>query len=149
MNANASENPDLFWALRGGGNNLGIVTQLDFTTVPTESGVWAGTMIFVGAAYNPAIEAMNEFINNHSHDEDVSIMFTSRPGMLVAVMFHDGDAAGKRPEAFERFKKIGPMVDTVALTTVAEMGKKSAESSPNGLRFVTSPLPAGVCMYTY
>ncbi|KAH8788064.1 hypothetical protein F5883DRAFT_657513 [Diaporthe sp. PMI_573] len=37
MNANAKENSDLWVALRGGGNNLGIVTRFDFRTFKQES----------------------------------------------------------------------------------------------------------------
>ena len=30
VKANAKENPDLYWAIRGGGGNFGIVTQFEF-----------------------------------------------------------------------------------------------------------------------
>src|SRR5919197_2257773 len=34
LKASAEENPDLFWALRGGGGNFGIVTAFEFDLVP-------------------------------------------------------------------------------------------------------------------
>ncbi len=34
LRANASEHPDLFWALRGGGGNFGVVTSLEFQLHP-------------------------------------------------------------------------------------------------------------------
>ncbi|MDR6865673.1 FAD/FMN-containing dehydrogenase [Microbacterium resistens] len=34
VEASAEENPDLFWALRGGGGNVGIVTRFDFEAHP-------------------------------------------------------------------------------------------------------------------
>ena len=33
VNANATSRPDLFRALKGGGNNFGVVTRFDFTTI--------------------------------------------------------------------------------------------------------------------
>jgi FAD/FMN-containing dehydrogenase len=41
LNVNATTNPDLFWALRGGGGNFGIVTQ--FVANAIEQGpMWGG-----------------------------------------------------------------------------------------------------------
>ena len=41
--ATASENADLFWAVRGGGGNFGVVTRLDFEAAPLD-GVLAGEL---------------------------------------------------------------------------------------------------------
>ena len=44
MNANASSHPDLYRALKGGGNNLGVVTRFDFKTF--EQGTfWGGFLM--------------------------------------------------------------------------------------------------------
>jgi FAD/FMN-containing dehydrogenase len=42
VHASASEHPDLFWALRGGGGNFGVVTTFEFQTHPLGATVMAG-----------------------------------------------------------------------------------------------------------
>jgi hypothetical protein len=45
VTASAGENSDLFWALRGGGANFGVVTSLEFRLYPVAR-VYAGTTFF-------------------------------------------------------------------------------------------------------
>jgi len=44
--ASASENPDLFWAVRGGGGNFGVVTRFEFKLYPMQPQVIAGFVEF-------------------------------------------------------------------------------------------------------
>jgi FAD/FMN-containing dehydrogenase len=46
VRADATENPELFWALRGGGGNFGIVTSFEYRAHPVGPDVVAGTLIF-------------------------------------------------------------------------------------------------------
>jgi len=54
LTATADRIPDLFWALRGGGGNFGVVTSLEFRLYPVPS-------VFAGFAYFPASGA-GEFL---------------------------------------------------------------------------------------
>ena len=43
---NAQENPDLFWAIRGGGGNYGVVTSFEFRLHELHADVVAGDLVF-------------------------------------------------------------------------------------------------------
>jgi FAD/FMN-containing dehydrogenase len=51
VRANAEENPDLFWGVRGGGGNFGVVTKFLYRLHPV------GPQIFGGAVFHPAARA--------------------------------------------------------------------------------------------
>ena len=46
LTASSGENPDLFWALRGGGGNFGVVTSLEYRLHPVGPQVLAGTLAY-------------------------------------------------------------------------------------------------------
>jgi FAD/FMN-containing dehydrogenase len=55
LRASATEHPDLFWAIRGGGGNFGIVTSFEYQLFPIGPILLAGSILY---AYNRARDAM-------------------------------------------------------------------------------------------
>lgn len=49
VNASAAENPDLFWGLRGGGGNFGVVTRFEYELYPVGPEIIAGAIAWPGA----------------------------------------------------------------------------------------------------
>jgi hypothetical protein len=55
LHASASEHPDLFWAIRGGGGNFGIVTSFEYRLFPVGPMLLAGSIAY---RYDRARDAM-------------------------------------------------------------------------------------------
>jgi FAD/FMN-containing dehydrogenase len=46
LTASAADHPDLFWALRGGGGNFGVVTTFEFQAYPLGPDVWVAIVFY-------------------------------------------------------------------------------------------------------
>ena len=62
LTASADANPDLFWALRGGGGNFGVVTSLEFALHPVGPAVMFSAPIYPISAGSAPIRAWRDFI---------------------------------------------------------------------------------------
>ena len=61
LTASATENPDLFWGLRGGGGNFGIVTSFEFDLHPVGPTVAAGPVFYPGDRAKEVMRFYREF----------------------------------------------------------------------------------------
>ena len=61
LHANEKENSDLFWAIRGGGGNFGVLTNLEFLLHPVEV-IYGGPMFFEIEAARDVLSLYREFI---------------------------------------------------------------------------------------
>ena len=70
VETSATENPDLFWALKGGSNNYGIVTRYDMATFPVTA-AYGGMMMWNGTnATTQFIYALEDFLLSPEGIED-------------------------------------------------------------------------------
>ncbi|KAH8678285.1 hypothetical protein BX600DRAFT_507245 [Xylariales sp. PMI_506] len=98
--ADKDHNPDLFVALKGGGNNLGIVTRFDMTpTKLAENGVWGGTVLYPPAAGDKLIEAFVRFADLVPENEGAStaIFWSYNPlikGSVIVASYLNLDGIG-------------------------------------------------------
>ncbi|CAJ2512213.1 Uu.00g052280.m01.CDS01 [Anthostomella pinea] len=72
VNANATSNPDLFRALKGGGNNFGVVTRIDFATIDTVP-LRAGHLIQSSEYIKPVLTAFANIASAEDYDVHASI----------------------------------------------------------------------------
>jgi FAD/FMN-containing dehydrogenase len=78
VTASAEEHPDLFWALRGGGGNFGVVTTFVFEAHPLD-GVVFGTLDFAAEAATAVLRGWRDVMR--AAPEQFNSTFLSMPAM--------------------------------------------------------------------
>ncbi|KAI0870811.1 hypothetical protein GGS24DRAFT_492742 [Hypoxylon argillaceum] len=61
VNANATNHPDLFRALKGGNNNFGVVTAFTFRTEPTEGSIYGGILYYAESSFDQVADIIYDY----------------------------------------------------------------------------------------
>lgn len=118
LHANDQENADLFWGVRGGGGNFGIVTSFEFKLHPMQRQVLGGGLDFPIARAAELLQAYNE-IGMAAPDDlylDFHMMYPPGGGEGTAgfALCYSGPASGA-DQAIAPLRKLGPPLrDTIA-----------------------------------
>ena len=99
VRASAHENPDLYWAIRGGGGNFGIVTEFEVALHPV-SKVFAGDIRLESADPRDFLQAFREFIPT-APDELTLIALMSggpkrKPQMEIQACYVGDEGSGEK-----------------------------------------------------
>ena len=146
LEASETDHPDLFWALRGGGGNFGIVTRMDFRLHPLTH-VLGGRLVYdfddafeLGRVYRDVMADASDDLQIY-----LSYSFEDEGKTASVVICHCGSAeAGEAVvERFRRFQR--PVVEDVARKSYLEMQQTWDDSFPAGkLRYWKSSFLATI-----
>jgi FAD/FMN-containing dehydrogenase len=135
----ADTHPDLFWAIRGGGGNFGVVTRFQFRLYEVDM-IVGGMLILpatpdVIAAFIAAADAAPEELSaiaNLMVAPPMPFLPEEHQGKLIimALMVYAGETSSGE-QAFAPFRALGPLVDMVKLMPYPEIYKlMEMESGP-------------------
>ena len=79
VRASADENADLFWGIRGGGGNFGVVTEFEFRAVPCGPEVLSGLIVHPFAAAGSVLRQYREFVANAPDEVTVWVVLRKAP----------------------------------------------------------------------
>jgi FAD/FMN-containing dehydrogenase len=129
VRADADREPELFWALRGGGGNFGVVTALEFDLVE-QAEDYAGVLFFPWERADEVLHAWHEWLPT-TPDEVTSVgrimQFPPFPDVpeplrgksfaLVEAVYLGSERDGR--ELLEPLRALAPAMDTFAMVPPA------------------------------
>lgn len=83
VHASEAENPDLFWGLRGGGGNFGIVTQFEFELHELGPTIYGGPIFFPADHSERILRAFREWSESAPDEITGLVNLTSAPPLPV------------------------------------------------------------------
>ena len=134
LTASAEQNPDLFWGLRGGGGNFGVVTSFEYRLHPVGP-VLAGMVIYPRARSAGVLRFYREYARSCGDDLTAfAAMMTSPDGDPVVAMLvgHIGDHA-QGEKLMAPVRRFGsPLADTIAPMSYVQLNSLLDAAVPYG-----------------
>ncbi len=118
VRASASEHPDLFWALRGGSGNFGVVTRFEFRLHPVGPELLSGLIVYPIAAAKSVLQQYREFVAKAPDELTVWTVLRQAPplpflpekfhgkGIVALALLYAGDPKTGEP-LIEPLRKFG------------------------------------------
>lgn len=104
LKASENENPDLFWAVRGGGGNFGVVTEFVFKLYPIGPEIFAGLIVFPFDQAKQVLRKYRDLVKTASMESNIWSVIRKAPPLpflpenihgkevVVFPIFHLGDS---------------------------------------------------------
>jgi FAD/FMN-containing dehydrogenase len=121
LRASDKENPDLFWAIRGGGGNFGVVSRFEFKLHPVGPEVLSGLIVYALKDATSALKLFRDYVKKLGNDTNVWTVMRKAPPLpflppevhgteiIAFCVFHAGDPDEGR-KAIEPLRKLGTVL---------------------------------------
>jgi FAD/FMN-containing dehydrogenase len=120
VEASPNSNPDLFWAIRGGGGNFGVVTALEYRVHPVTE-VLAGPLLYSPGRIPDLLQAFAKFVA--AAPDEASIVGSVLPSVqgtrFRVLVFHCGDPR-QGNELLRPLRALKPQEDNVRVMSYLE-----------------------------
>jgi FAD/FMN-containing dehydrogenase len=134
VRASADENPELFWGIRGGGGNFGVVTSFEFRLHPLGT-VLAGLLLHPLSRGREVLERYRDLAPAAPDELTVGVLITTwfdgTPVIAIALCWSGPLEAGAR--VVEPLRRLGtPILDTVRPMAYGELQTMFDATNPPG-----------------
>jgi FAD/FMN-containing dehydrogenase len=147
VTASETENPDLFWGVRGGGGNFGIVTSFEYNLHPVGPEVMAGLILYPLAAAREVLRFYRNFIASAPDELGSMGVFLlaplapfvprdlqGKPALGLIVCYAGSVAEGEK--VLQPLKSFGmPIVDAIKPKPYCVQNAMLDAGQPSGLQY--------------
>jgi FAD/FMN-containing dehydrogenase len=138
QHASRDENADLFWGVRGGGGNFGIVTEFEYqlhTVGPTVLNV---ANVYPYEQVREMLEFYFEFMQDAPDDLYIGAGLINRDGgsplaIISGCFFGDAKEADKLLQPLQSFGN--PVVQNIGPINYAELQQRNDDNNPHGRKY--------------
>jgi FAD/FMN-containing dehydrogenase len=143
LHASEQENADLFWGLRGGGGNFGVVTSFEFRLHPMQRQVVAGDVVFPLARARDVLGFYADFSATAPDELSAELIMASPPGDADGVVLLHCTFSGEASRASDvlaPLDKLGtPLANTIGPIDYVALQSSWDDSDPrNGGEYLKS-----------
>ena len=147
LRVSARQHEDLFWALRGGGGNFGIVTSFEYRLFPVGPEILGGAIAWRGEDAKQVLEAFAEFSANAPRELTcVGVLRTAPPAPwlpkeihgkpMAAIFICYTGAVEEGEKLLAPLRKLGqPVADIVTRRPYVQMQSLLDATQPKGRRY--------------
>jgi FAD/FMN-containing dehydrogenase len=133
--ASAEENPDLYWGVRGGGGNFGVVTSFEYQLHPVGPMVYGGTLMYPLEQAREILPFYADFTQRAPNELTVDVIMLAPPGgkgFMILSACYNGDLK-KGEKALKKLREFRkPAVDQFGPVAYTEMQTSADASTPAG-----------------
>jgi len=117
LTASPAEHPDLFWGIRGGGSNFGVVSEFVLQLHPQRRTVFAGPLIYAAHQCEQVAAALeNVWWPTVGEKEGMLAVMTvgpdGSPCVVLSIYYNGSEAEGR--ERYKVFLDLKPVLDLTA-----------------------------------
>jgi FAD/FMN-containing dehydrogenase len=139
LKCSAEQNPDLFWAIRGGGGNFGIVTAFEFNLVQTGPSVHGGVILYPAEQGREVLRAYRDWAIDATEDVTTILLLRrnafpwsppetqGRPVLGIGALYAGRAEDGER--ALAPLQRFGPVLASSVQTRLFTQHQSMLDAS--------------------
>lgn len=140
LQASATENPDLYWGVRGGGGNFGVVTSFEYRLHPFDGQVYGGHLIYPFAQARDVLRGFADAWDQAPDELWIEPVLAVTPtGDKVAILDVCYSGSSENAErVLAPFRRLGkPLRDELGPMEYTHLQTKDDERARIGRRYYT------------